>query len=73
MFGNTTIMVTYCRGDGKVTFTRPFLTLGKVTFDEHANVLQRYCKGDIYYTFTKQMALFPKSRSLKVYFLLYPN
>ena len=37
----------YCEGDGKVTFTRPFLLLGKVTFDEQVNVLERYCKGDI--------------------------
>ena len=34
----------YCKCDGKVTFTRPFLRLGKVTFDKHA----RNCKGDIY-------------------------
>ena len=33
--------------DGKVTFTRPFLVLGKVTFDEQVNVLEKYCKGDI--------------------------
>ena len=26
--------------------------LGKVTFDEQVNVLERYCKGDIYKTFT---------------------
>ena len=37
----------HCGGDGKVTFTRPFLMLGKVTFDEQANVLKRYCKGDV--------------------------
>ena len=43
----------YCKGDGKVTFTRPFLTLGKVNFDEHVNVLERYSKGDISYAFTK--------------------
>ena len=42
----------HCEGDGKVTFTRPFLMLGKVTFDEQVNVLERYCKGDISYTFT---------------------
>ena len=30
-----------CKGDIKVTFTRYFLTLGKVTFDEHLNVLER--------------------------------
>ena len=23
------------------------MMLGKVTFDEHVNVLERYCKGDI--------------------------
>ena len=43
----------YCDGDGKVSFTRPFLMLGKVTFDAHVNVLERYCKGDISDTFTK--------------------
>ena len=37
----------------KVTFTKPFLMLGKVTFDKHVNVLERYCKGGISYTFTK--------------------
>ena len=35
-----------CKGDGKVTFTKPFLMLGKVTFDKHVNVLGRYCKGE---------------------------
>ena len=35
----------YHKGNGKVAFTRPFLVLGKVTFDEHANVLERYWKG----------------------------
>ena len=39
----------YGKGGGKVTFTRPFLMLGKVTFNEQVNVLQRYCKGDISY------------------------
>ena len=34
-------------GDGKVIYTRPFLILGKVTFDEQVNVLERYCKGDV--------------------------
>ena len=43
----------YWKCDGKVTFTKPFLILGKVTFDEHVNVLKRYCKGGISYTFTK--------------------
>ena len=37
----------YCKGDGKVTFTRPFLMLGKMTFDKYVNVLERYCKHDI--------------------------
>ena len=31
----------YCKGNGKVTFTRHFLVLGKVTFDEHVNILER--------------------------------
>ena len=31
----------YCRYDGKVTFTRLFLMLDKVTFDEHVNILER--------------------------------
>ena len=39
----------YCKCDGKVIFTRPFL----VTFDDHINALERYWKGDISYTFTK--------------------
>ena len=25
----------YCKADGKVTFTKAFLMLGKVTFDKH--------------------------------------
>ena len=37
----------HCEGDGKVTFTRPFLRLGKVTFGEQVNVLERYCKGGV--------------------------
>ena len=41
----------YCKCDGKVTFTRPFLA--KVTFDEQVNVLERYCKGDLSIIFTK--------------------
>ena len=40
-------------GDGKVIFTRPFLMLDKVTFDEQVHVLARYCKSDILYTFIK--------------------
>ena len=49
----------YCKGDGKVTFTRPFLMLGKVTFDhdEDVNVIERYCTGDI--------SLFQKLKVLK--------
>ena len=43
----------YWKGDGNVTFTKPFLMLGKVTFDAHVNILERYCKGGILYTFTK--------------------
>ena len=35
----------YYKGDGKVTFTRPFLIVCKVNFDRHVNVLERYCKG----------------------------
>ena len=27
--------------------------LGKVTFDEQVNVLERYCKGDTLFKFTK--------------------
>ena len=42
------------KGNEKVTFTRPFLILGKVTFDEHVNVLEEYCKGNKSYTFTKR-------------------
>ena len=43
----------YCKCDGKVIFTRPFLILGKVTFDHHVNALERYWKGDISDTVTK--------------------
>ena len=43
--------------------SRPFLMLGKVTFDERVNVLERSCKGDLSITFT--LALFPKSKVLK--------
>ena len=35
----------YCKGDGKVTFIRPFLMLGKVTFD--TNILESHRKGNI--------------------------
>ena len=34
----------YCKCDGKVDFTRPFPLLGKVTFDDHVNALERYDK-----------------------------
>ena len=43
----------YFKCDGKVTFTRPFVMLGKVTFEEQVNVLVRNCKGEISYIFTK--------------------
>ena len=41
------------KGHVKVSLTRPFLIMDKVTFDEKVNVLERYCKIDILYTFTK--------------------
>ena len=31
----------YCKCNGKVIFTRPFLMLDKVTFDEHVDALER--------------------------------
>ena len=43
----------YCKCDRKVIFTRPFEMLGKVTFDDRVNALERYWKGDISYTFPK--------------------
>ena len=43
----------YFKCDGKVIFTRPLLMLGKVTFDDHVNALERFWKGDISYIFTK--------------------
>ena len=46
-------LLRYCKGNRKVIFTKPFLMLGKVTFDEHVNALVRWWKGDISYTFTK--------------------
>ena len=56
----------YCKGNGNVTFIRPFLMLDKLTFDKHVNVLERYCKADISYTFTKPLTvLFPKLNVLK--------
>ena len=45
-FGKRAINLRYCKCDGKVTFTRPFLMLGKVTFDDHVNALEMYEKGD---------------------------
>ena len=36
------VPLRYCKGDGKVTFTRPFLILGKVTFGKDVNVLEWY-------------------------------
>ena len=42
----------YCKGDGKVTFARPFVLLDKVTFDEHGNTLEMSWKWDISDTFT---------------------
>ena len=43
----------HCEDGGKVTFTKPFLMLDNVTFDEQVNVFERYCKGNIPQTFTK--------------------
>ena len=43
----------FCKVDGNDTFTTPLLMLGKVTFDDHVNVLERSRKGDISNTFTK--------------------
>ena len=48
----------YCKGDGKVTFTRPFLMLDNVPFD----VLERYCKGNVSYTLTNLNGSLPKVR-----------
>ena len=54
------------KGNRKVTFTRTFLKLGKVTFDKHVNGLERYHKGDMSYTFTKSLWLsFQTSKVLK--------
>ena len=39
--------------------------LGKVTFDEQVNVLERYCNGYIINIYKTLMALFPKSKVLK--------
>ena len=38
------IRYRYSKCDGKVTFTRPFLMLGKVTSEEHVNVWERIVK-----------------------------
>ena len=58
--------VRYCKSDEKI-FTRPFLMLGKVTFDEHVNALKRYCNCDniahIYITI--YWLSFPKSKVIK--------
>ena len=43
----------YCKSYGKVTFKRPFLLFGQVTFNEHVNALQRHCKVVISDTFTE--------------------
>ena len=51
--GHGKVMERSWKGHGKVSFTRPFLILDKVTFDEKVNVLERYCKSAILYTFTK--------------------
>ena len=37
----------YWKDDAKVTLTRYFLLMGKVTFDKHLKVLVRSWKGDI--------------------------
>ena len=47
----------YCKCDGKVTFTRHFLMLDKVTFGEYINALERWYIVHIYKTL---IALFPK-------------
>ena len=57
---------TYCKCDLKVIFTRPFLMLGKVTFDEHVNALEWCWKGDIImHIYNILMAVFPKSKVIK--------
>ena len=43
----------YWKGDGKVTFTRPFLLLVKMAFEGYINVFERYCTGDVSNLFTK--------------------
>ena len=54
-----------------MTFTKPFLMLGKVTFDAHVNILERYWKGGIIHIYKTLMALFPKSKVLKGLILWY--
>ena len=54
----------HCECDRMVTFTRPFLMLGKVTFDEQVNVLERYCKMMYYKHLQTLIALFLKSKVL---------
>ena len=44
---------------------QPFLMLGKVTFDERVNVLERYCKGDLSITFTNLNGSLSKAKVLK--------
>ena len=39
--------------------------LGKITFDERVNVLERYCKGDISITFTNLKGSLSKIKILK--------
>ena len=57
----------YWKGDGKVIFTRPFLMLGKVTFDEYGNALELSCRGDISYIVTNFNGSLSKTgRSLNV-------
>ena len=54
-----TDLLRYCKCNGKVTFTRPFLLLGKVILDEHVNVLEKVLGGDtgLSYTLTKPQSL----------------
>ena len=61
--------LTYCKSDGNVTFTRHFLVLDQVTFDEHVNVLGRYCKGDILYTYVTYVMGMPSPDPFLYYIL----
>ena len=45
-------------------FPSLFLMLGKVTFDDHVNALERYWKGEISYTFYKTLTA-PKLGAIK--------